>query len=136
LGSFDIDIGFDESILGFNGYTLGTELADPLFGQVDLSSGDLGGGVVNVAEASSLLDFSAQSDSFSLATLSFSADAVGTTGLDFLFVDLGDDFGLPLAADFTNGAVTVVPLPAALPLFLAAMAGLGVMGARRTSPHA
>lgn len=35
-------------------------------------------------------------------------------------------------ADGYTASVTVVPLPAALPLFLGALAGLGVMGRRRT----
>lgn len=131
LGAFDIDLSFDSSLLQFQGYTLGSELTDPLFGQIDLSLGEKAPGLINVAETSALFDFSAQPDSFTLATLSFTGSAVGTSPLDISFVDLRDDLAAPIAnPDLSNAQVSVVPVPATLLLLLPF--GLGLLASRRT----
>lgn len=129
LAFFDIDVTFDDSVVGFQDYTLGDELTDPLFGQDDFSFGATAPGVVNVAELSWLEDFSAQPDAFTLATLSFEALSVGTADFGFGYLDLvGADNGVidPLVP----GQVAVVPLPGAAFLLAGALVGLGLVGRR------
>ena len=90
LGDFDINIAFDSSALSFTGYTLGSYLGDTSLGEaLDRSSGDLGGGIVNVREVS-LLDTDPtsgpgftgpylddiQPGSFVLATMDFYVDVL------------------------------------------------------------
>ena len=83
LAEFSFDVNYDSAVLNFDSYVLGTELTDPVFGQDDWSAGDLGGGAINLSELSGLFDFSAQPDSFTLATVSFIGNAIGNSGLSF-----------------------------------------------------
>ena len=113
LAGFDIDVLFDPSLLAATSYMLGVELADPFLGPLDLSLGSTGPGVFNLRELATLFDFSAQPDSFTLATLSFEALATGAVDLSFGFVDLTG----PL------GEVLSVPSPGTGLLLLAAAFG-------------
>ncbi len=128
LSTFDIDVGFDATILAFNSATFGDEL--DLFGFGSDTLATPGAGTVNLFELSS--DFpgafdSLQADSFILATLTFEALAVGTSSLLLSINALGDALGDPLGADVGVGSITAVPEPAALLLMavgLAAFVGL------------
>nr|WP_320014850.1 cohesin domain-containing protein [uncultured Desulfobacter sp.] len=82
LSAYDFDVSFDNTILDFQAYSFGTGLGAPYY-SVDWSWGDLGLSI-NLAEVSSLSDFSSQEDSFTLATLTFTALLPGKTNLSFL----------------------------------------------------
>ncbi len=146
LGAFDIDLGYDTSALTYGGYTLGTFLGDPAFGEaIDVSFGDLGGGLINLAVVSLLLDFeldAIQPSSFSLATIAFTVDVLATGAATTVSVDaasaiLGDAFGGALDLDGTSNAVirnpSTVPEPSILLLLALGLSGVAY---RRTKQRA
>ncbi len=150
LGAFDVDIGYDTTVLSFQSYSLGALLGDDGLGEaLDVSLGDLFGSV-NIAELS-LLDADPlsgpsfigpylddiQPGSFTLATLTFRVDALAPGSSTVVSIDtvyaVGDGFGSALTLDGTSNAIiNAVPVPAAVWLF-----GSGVIGllgvARRKS---
>ena len=138
VSEFDVDIGFDETILAFNSVAFG----DPVLGdQLDLfgfgsftSFDDSLPGIVNLFQLSfdledDLNDF--QVDSFTLATLTFDTLAYGTSSLDIFINSLGDANGDPLDAQVASGSISPVPEPATILLLASGMAGLGVFGRKR-----
>jgi hypothetical protein len=123
LAAFDFNVNYDDAILEFDSYTLGTGLGDiSLLEAADLSGGDLGGGTINLGELSWLSDFSWQADSFILATLFFVGIDAGESLLSFSDVVLSDDLWPPAAldADLYNGFVKEVmaPVPEPSPFLL------------------
>ena len=115
VGGFDITIGFDSAILGFAGYVLGNELADPIFGSFDLSLGEGPVGVINIAELATLLDLSLQPDAFTLVTLTFDVLAKGISTLSFNAFAVSDGAGTSLLdANAADSSIRAVPLPGAL----------------------
>ena len=129
LGAFDLNVNYDDSRLSFVNYLLGSQLGVIPDDATDWSEGDLGGGVINLAELSLLDDLSFQLDSFTLATLTFEGAGVGISPLSFSDVDLGDELGDPIGVFMENGSVNVVPVPAAIWLFGSGLIGLA--GVRR-----
>lgn len=126
LGVFDIAATYDPGILSLTGATLG----DPVLGdQLDL----LGFGAISIItpgvgslglfelslDPSFVLD-ALQASSFTLATLTFDALALGSTSLGFGPVLLGDAIGFPIIAELKEGSVEVaeVPEPGAIVLAL------------------
>jgi Cohesin domain len=112
LGTYDIDVGFNASILRFDSVSYG----DPVLGdQLDLegfgtvTSTTSGPGTVDLFELS--LDspdaLGAQNTRFTLATLTFDAVGTGTSALSLLVNALGDQDGNSILADVSNGAITV-----------------------------
>lgn len=156
LGDFDVDIAYDSTALSFTGYSLGAFLGDIGLGEaLDLSFGDLGGGIINLAEVS-LLEADAascvfcaglylddiQPDSFVLATLDFVVDVLSVGSSTTVAIDtvwaLGDGFGLPLDVTGTSNAVIRnpapsgnVPEPATVALLMLGLIGLVLMRQRQ-----
>ena len=122
IGIFDIDIGFDASILSFANANYGDQL--DLFGFGSLKNvDDSVAGNVSIFELSfdlpSDLD-GLQTGNFLLASLVFDTLSVGESALTGSINALGDSFGDPISFEIVNSDVTVnpVPVPPAAPLFL------------------
>lgn len=131
LGTFDISVGFEASVLSFVSYSLGDFLGDvDLSEAVDASAGDVGG-AVNLAEVSllSLVDLDAlQPGEFILATLEFDVINLAAGEMTQLSVlsgsILGDAFGAPITVTGLGSAtVEAVPVPGTLVLLSASLFG-------------
>lgn len=143
LGAFDLDLGYDPSILTLSSLTFG----DPVLGdQLDVFGlGSFTGsapslGSVNLFEISfdlpSDLD-TLQAGSFVLATVIFDVIAIGTSALDVSIRSLSDADGFFLQADTIGGSVSSVPEPTAAFTFVSGFVILGVaLRSRRLSPTA
>ena len=144
VSAFDLDVGFDASILQANSVTFGLSLGDPVFFEAFTDSDLSNPGFVNLAELSLLPDpvlQALQGDSIVLASIEFTALAGGASNLSFISGLFGYDVkGLNAALldiNVEDGLVnvatpsTVVPVPAALPLMVSGLAFLGFQGRRR-----
>ena len=137
LGAFDIDIGYDASLLSFSNATFG----DPIFGdQLDLFGfGSLSGvgagpGSVNLFEVSfdSPTDLDAfQLDSFILATLTFDTILQGSTPLTIDRLVLSDSSGLSLSAGTIQGNININSIPEPSTILLLGIGLVAVTGYRR-----
>lgn len=137
LTGFDLDISFDDSILGFQSFTVGPGATglDPFgldFGFFSSGSED-SPGIVTVGDLSVETDATLQAfqpNNFVLGTLNFNAlNQVGTSSLVITSALLSGEFdalGIPtvLQAKLNTGSVSVVPVPAAVWLFGSALLGL------------
>jgi hypothetical protein len=124
LGTYDINLDFDPSLLSYSSITFGNQL--DLFGLGDIQSVTPGIGSVEVFELSidSAADLNAlQSDAFLLATLNFSTLATGLDSPVTLSVNaLGDAFGNSISPATQNGTVSVTSSPEPGPIWLLIMA--------------
>jgi hypothetical protein len=115
ISAFEFDVIFDESVLAFELYSLSDSLGSlASLDAYDLSSGYLGSGSINLKVASTLFDFSFQSDNMTLATLTFTGLASGISSLDFDQVAVMNDIGDSLTAIPVGSSLEVVnpvPLP-------------------------
>ncbi|MEE9398524.1 MAG: hypothetical protein V3V31_16115 [Methylococcales bacterium] len=134
IGTYDLDITFDDSHLSFVSTSFGNQL--DLFGLGSTASDILtGAGVLNLFELSFDLpaDLDAlQADSFSLATLTFDVLTTNSSALGIVVNALGDSLANPLTADVAAGNITstdltvTVPEPAVLLLLLPGLIALGI----------
>jgi hypothetical protein len=126
IGTYDLNLSYDASLLSLAGVTFGTGLDVRGLGSLqDTSAGTPG--LANVFELSfdTVDDLNQlQLDAFRLFTLTFHADAVGTSALTLTINAIGDALGNSLSPDITNASasVTPVPLPAAGWLFWTGLA--------------
>lgn len=131
LSTFDFNVLYDPSVLFLTSFSLTDNLGviDDV-DVIDLSTGaDPFSGIINLSEFSYLTDFSAQADSFRLATLNFTGNLLGSSDLRFDSVLLGDGFGESMSFLAETGKVNVVPEPTTMLLFGTGLAGL--VGIRR-----
>jgi len=133
VGAFDFDVSYDNSVLDFDSYTLGNGLGDIAADDAsDWSSGDLGGGVINLTEFSWLWDLSFQSDSFTLATIFFTGLTEGNSSLLFSNVTLGNSMGDQITAGLVDGSIDVAaPIPEPATMIFFSIGLLGLTGAGR-----
>lgn len=125
IGSFDLSVAFNPSLLSLSGVSFGPYLGDPSLFEALTDFLPLGPGSVSLAEVSLLspgeLD-ALQPAVFSLATLSFIGIASGTASFSFVGVPLIDDaFGVKLA----------IPEPATIALVGFGLIGVAGAAARR-----
>lgn len=114
LGVFDIDIGFDPLVVSYQGVSWGASL--DLFGIGSLQVATPASGSINLFELS--LDAVAelnelQPSDFKLATLTFLAQAAGSTWFSILPNSFGDAEGMNL--DFVIGMPANVTVTSAVP---------------------
>jgi hypothetical protein len=133
LSSYDLDVGFDPTVLELTGVTLDQGVND----QLDLhdtghrfADSMLVKGSVNLFEMSrnSQADLETlQAGRFTLAELTFVALAEGESALTLTANAVEDAGGLPMKYELSDGAVKVglVPEPASTILFLL---GAGIVG--------
>src|SRR3990167_6531147 len=121
LGAYDLNVLFDAAALQYSYVSWGSQLDLEGLGSLTLEdSASAGNGLLNLAEISydsiALLN-DQQAGSFTLFSLFFTATALGNSQVGIDVLALSDAEGLALTADVVSGAqVTVVPVPAALPL--------------------
>lgn len=126
IGIFDLNIGFDPTVLQFGSVSFGEQLDLFDFGSsqsASLATLDQ----VNLFELSldSAQDLNDQQlDSFALATITFIGLAPGTSEIVINIAALGDAVGDTLAATIENASTTVVPVGPALPFLACALAAM------------
>lgn len=142
VSTFDFDVSYDAAVLAFSGYSLGLGLGDPLLEAYDYSLGDSSpSGTINIAEVSFLSDFSSVQDggTLTLATLSFTGFATGSSTLSLARYLAGDEWGTDVffagspsgtTIEVVSSGISPVPEPATMLLFAA---GCGILGFRRMS---
>lgn len=124
-----IDLAYDAAALQYNGATL-----DAAFWNVSAITGTESTGFVATIYGAT---FFSGTTTFTLATLSFTALAVGTSLLDISHATTGtwSDAGSTIVPTFTDGSITVsaIPLPAAFWLLGAGLIGLVGVARRRAA---
>jgi hypothetical protein len=130
IGSFDLNVLFDAAILSVSSVTFGSGLDLAGFGTVN-DVADSTPGLLSAFEVSfdSVADLNTlQPGAFTLFTITFLANASGTSALDLSVNAIANAEGQALVPDtLSNASVTVapVPLPAAGWLLLSSIAGAG-----------
>jgi hypothetical protein len=127
LGTFDIDVQFDPTVLQYSSFTFGNQLDLAGLGRIEIVPPNLG--IVNVFELS--LDSSADLDTFQLSafalgTLTFDTIALGTSPVNLSVNALSDANGDSLAANITNGRIAV-PEPISVVLLATALMAILVL---------
>ena len=136
VSAYDLDISYDTSILNATAVSFGSYLDSPLYPSIQDS---VLPGTVNIAELSFLFDDELalqQTDSFTLATLSFDALMAGVSAIAFVAdpvygIDVKGRNAQILPLGVNNATVTVnsiinVPEPNTLALMLIALVGLSI----------
>jgi hypothetical protein len=133
VGTFDVSVEFDPSLLSFVSVSFGDQL--DILGLGSIQSVLPGVGTVNLFEVS--LDTSddlnsLQRDEFVLATLIFDSVATGTSPLTLTLNALGDAQGQALPATVENGSVTIpTPEPGQFLPIAALFLGIGIHRSKR-----
>jgi hypothetical protein len=131
LGAFDFNVLFNSNLFSLSGYSLGGALGDVAsFEALDVGLGHGASGVFNLAEISLLSDLGFQQDSFTLATLHFTALAIGNGALSLDGMLLGDAYGNALNADVAGASISVSAVPEAAPQLML-LSGLLLLGLAR-----
>ena len=129
VGAFDIDLLFNDTLLGNPVVTFGTELDVGIFGSIQSSSGFVGG--INALEVSleDPADLNAfQPGSFTLFSVEFDALAAGISTLTPSVFDLSDVSGAALSVDQVDtGSVTINRAVSASEPGTLALLGLGLL---------
>lgn len=136
LSTYDLQIGFDASLLGYADTTFGNQL--DVLGNGSIQNAQAAAGTLTLWEIS--LDgatdlLALQADEFRLATIAFQTLSTGFSPLTLSINALGDAAGDSLAAQWANAGITVaaVPLPAVgWSLLLPLLASRIGTGARRS----
>jgi hypothetical protein len=137
LGTYDINLGFDPTLLSYSSIVFGNQV--DISGLGDIQSVTPGTGTVDVFELSldSPSDLnSLQASSFTLATLTFDTLATGTNSPLTLSVNaLGDAVGNSINANLENGSVTINGLVTSVPepsMIFSMVAGLFLIGGAKS----
>ena len=132
ISVWDVDVNYNPSQMVFMGYSLGGFLGLSL----NWSLGDMGGGLVDLAEISLetpqwLIDN--QPDPFLLATLQFECLKAGNSQILLTLQSVGDEIGDPINAH-VGAPVSVtqvgVPEPSTCMLIVTGLLGVGVLRRR------
>jgi hypothetical protein len=133
LSAFDIDLGYDSSVLALSIYNLTSGIGSLTAGElIDLST-LIAPGQLNLSGLSLLENFSFQESAFKLASVTFSAITEGTSALTLTVNALGNAFGEPLYSSLTikNGSVNSVPEPSTVILFCTGLFLLAIVSLRK-----
>jgi hypothetical protein len=113
IGTYDLNVGYDASLLSLANVTFGNGLDVLGLGSLRDASASTAG-LANVFELSfdsiANLDL-LQPDTFKLFTLTFNANSIGTSVFGLTINALGDSAGNSLSADTTGASVSVTPVP-------------------------
>ncbi|WP_427551953.1 cohesin domain-containing protein (plasmid) [Methylomonas sp. MS20] len=125
LGSWDITLTYDPTLLSFQSASFGKQLDVLGLGSIQ-STETPTANTVHIYEISldSVADLSSlQQSAFNLASLTFTALSSGLTPLNLKLNALSDADGIPLTATFISGEaeITAVPLPSAVWFFVTAI---------------
>jgi hypothetical protein len=132
LSAFDITLNWDANLLAFNNYTLGEQLGEIPADAEDWSLGETSPGNLNLVEVSYLYDLSFQADSFTLATLNFTAMEEGLAILEIADQILSDAYGDQFDNIITSpGYIQINPVPVPAAAWLLGAGLLCVIGIRR-----
>jgi len=138
VGSFELQIEFDDAILSFVDFAFGDQLDVSGFGS-DTTLDNIGG-LIEITEFSNdtvaeLLTL--QADDFVLGTLEFSAIGLGESALDFFDAIVGDADYFPMPTLQSSGSVIVsesaatVAEPSTIACLLLGVVGLVLCRARQ-----
>lgn len=137
LGSWEVDVSFDETLFSLDGVSFGSVLGGPDDSVQDALS--IGAGTWNLAEISLLspTELEGQPASFVLATLTFSALAEGAGIVVLANGDAGDALANPFATLALESAqIVVVPEPGTALLLASALLAVAHWRSARHSRRA
>ncbi|WP_347986290.1 cohesin domain-containing protein [Methylomonas sp. AM2-LC] len=132
LGTYDLSLSFNSTLLAYSSIQFGTGLN--LFGLGDIQSVTPGAGNVEVFELS--LDSAGalnvfQQHQFTLATLTFDTLGKGTSPVSLSLKALGDAYGNSLTVAIQNSSISVVPELPTFELLIPGLIGIYFVGQRK-----